>query len=415
MYLRVFGFIWGAILLTSALLATLLTLLDWAPPREAEVGFESAALRRLLTLEVTDGGQAQAMTSWQRIAPAFPDIIVTPSATCDARHVVPLPEDGCLVISSPLERGFGLHRIEPFLPPLTLGAVISALMAAALSRRIVRPLRTLGRAMGALSRGALQTRVSPELAGSGPELTRLGTAFDRAASQLQEFAESRRQLLHDLSHELRSPLARLGAAIAVLGKHPERHPAIMAQMSTDISRMDHMLGELLTLSLLSTSEVQISRQPLDLMDIVEPILSDANFEGEARQINVRYVGQDRLPVAGDAELLHRAVENTVRNAIAYSPPGTEVTVTGVLTDDAITLSIQDRGPGVAPSDLPEMFKPFRRFASSEGTKGAGLGMAIAARALTAHGGEITVAPRPGGGLSVTLHLPRDLEPAVLRP
>ncbi|WP_370271448.1 sensor histidine kinase [Pseudooceanicola nitratireducens] len=406
MYLRIFAVIWSAILMTSLLFAALISLLDLGPPRDTQILLEMEILRSHLQAFADTGGVDAAQSAWGQLQAAHPGITVVPDPTCSARVMVSDDMARCLALQAPTDPRSLLSRLEPMLMPLSIGALISAVLAAGLTRLLIRPLRRLGTAMGALARGSLQTRVSQDLVGLGSEMAQLGTAFDSAAARLQDLAENRRRLLHDLSHELRSPLARLGAAVGLLEKHPDRHGQMMAQMETDISRMDRMISELLTLSLLTNPEQQIERKALDLMDILEPILSDASFEGEPRGISVRFSGEDRLPMTGDAELLHRAIENTLRNAIAYSPDHSEVEVAARDDGQAMLIEIRDRGPGVAPEELSEMFSPFRRFASSEGTKGSGLGLAIAQRAVTAHDGAIEARLRDGGGLILRLRLPK---------
>ncbi|MEC9102993.1 MAG: histidine kinase dimerization/phospho-acceptor domain-containing protein, partial [Pseudomonadota bacterium] len=326
MYLRIFAVIWSAILMTSLLFAALISLLDLGPPRDTQILLEMEILRSHLQAFADTGGVEAAQSAWGQLQAAHPGITVVPDPTCSARVMVSDDMARCLALQAPTDPRSLLSRLEPMLMPLSIGALISAVLAAGLTRLLIRPLRRLGTAMGALARGSLQTRVSQDLVGLGSEMAQLGTAFDSAAARLQDLAENRRRLLHDLSHELRSPLARLGAAVGLLEKHPDRHGQMMAQMETDISRMDRMISELLTLSLLTNPEQQIERKTLDLMDILEPILSDASFEGEPRGITVRFSGEDRLPMTGDAELLHRAIENTLRNAIAYSPNHSEVEV-----------------------------------------------------------------------------------------
>ena len=184
MYLRIFAVIWSAILMTSLLFAALISLLDLGPPRDTQILLEMEILRSHLQAFADTGGVEAAQSAWGQLQAAHPGITVVPDPTCSARVMVSDDMARCLALQAPTEARSLLSRLEPMLMPLSIGALISAVLAAGLTRLLIRPLRRLGTAMGALARGALQTRVSQDLVGLGSEMAQLGTAFDSAAARL---------------------------------------------------------------------------------------------------------------------------------------------------------------------------------------------------------------------------------------
>lgn len=405
MILRFFGFIWGAILVTLVLFALLISTMELTAPKPALMALEKEiVLRQLSHIALTEGIEA-VLEAWRSIEPVHPDLIIAPDPTCSAVEVIRDADGQCLSVSQVLFAPPFLFRMEPFLIPLGLGAVISAIAAILLSRWLTRPIRTVSRGLKALASGDLSTRIRPLLSTSNPDLVELAAAFDNAATRLQELTENRQQLFHDISHEIRSPLARLRAAIGLLEKNPRRYETMLGQMTTDIGRLDHLVDEILTLARFEKGQLASKAEDLDLMDIIEPILADANFEGQQRGVTVRYVGVDKMELHGDAELLHRAFENVIRNALTYSPDGGEVVVSGRVSVDQIILEISDEGPGVAETDMKNLFSPFVRLGEVERSTGAGLGLAIAASAIKAHAGKISAQGGPNSGLVIRVIVP----------
>ncbi len=242
------------------------------------------------------------------------------------------------------------------------------------------------------------------------EIADLGRDFDRMAQQLQILVGSQRRLLHDVSHELRSPLARLQAAIGLARQQPEKLDASLDRIERESGRLDELVGELLTLSRLEAGMSGAMDEEVDLVGLVAGIADDAQFEAEASGRHVRFCGDGEFVVKARAELLHRALDNVIRNAVKYTRKGTEVEVEVErrTAPDCLIVTVADRGPGVPESDLQTVFEPFFRSDSSVATAGFGLGLAIARRAIEMHGGTIRVMNREGGGLCVAIVLPASI-------
>jgi two-component system OmpR family sensor kinase len=319
-----------------------------------------------------------------------------------ARSVVGAGGERYLVFA-PVQPGMRLPP-RPLLEPwqlIAIGLATSLVFSAALAWYLARPIRSLRSAFDGVALGRLETRVSPQIGSRRDEIADLGRDFDRMAAQLQSLIDAQRRLLHDVSHELRSPLARLHAAIGLARQDPRRLEASLERIEREAARLDELVGEVLTLARLEGGTASGPEETVDLADLVANIAADARFEAEAAGRSVRLESDDEVRVRGRAELLHRAVENVVRNAVKYSFPGTTVEVKLAAAGERARLSVIDRGPGIAPGEEERIFEPFYRGAAG----GFGLGLAIARRALAAHGGGIRAANAEGGGLRVDMELP----------
>ena len=233
--------------------------------------------------------------------------------------------------------------LPPILLPLFIGGLVSAVMAIFLSRWLTRPLRDVSRGLKALASGHLDTRILDSLRTSNSEIRDLGRDFDLAAERLHALTEGRSRLFHDISHEIRSPLARLRAAVGLIEVNPARGGALAKRMEGDIARLDHLVDEILTLARLDRGEPLGTVAVFDLLDIVENIIFDANFEGREKNVSARYSGAEKLELLGNPELLHRACENVVRNALSYSPNGGTVSVTGAATKTKSSSKLRTTG------------------------------------------------------------------------
>lgn len=293
-------------------------------------------------------------------------------------------------------------RPLPPLPHILIGLIASLLSAAAIAGYVARPVRRLKKAFAAAGEGDLATRIGNSMGRRNDELADLGRDFDRMADRLQQQIETQKRLLHDVSHELRSPLARLHAAIGLARQQPERFEETMTRLEREGQRMDQLVGELLTLARIDAGETGAT-ETLELGELLAELAEDARFEARQRGIGVELAAPQALPVRADPALLHRALENVVRNALRHSPEGGTVRIeTPPPTAGRGRIAILDRGPGVAEAQLEEIFLPFRR--GSDGG-GYGLGLAIARRIVEAAGGTIRAANRAGGGFCVTVELP----------
>lgn len=307
--------------------------------------------------------------------------------------------------------GAGRGMRPPPEPPIArwevivIGIATSLAFSVLLAWYLVRPIRSLRWAFGEAAAGHLETRVSPRMGGRRDEIADLGRDFDRMAQQLQALVSAQRRLLHDVSHELRSPLARLHAAIGLARQDPSKLEGTLERIEREATRLDGMVGEVLALARLESGTASRTKERVDLAYIAASIAEDARFEAETLHRNVRFSATGDAPVIGNADLLHRAVENIVRNAVKFATEGTTVDVNVSTTRTSAILTVRDHGPGITPSDLEKVFDPFYRGAAGQGTAGFGLGLAIAQRAVDAHGGAIRAANVAGGGLQVEVELP----------
>ncbi|WP_307718596.1 sensor histidine kinase [Massilia violaceinigra] len=223
---------------------------------------------------------------------------------------------------------------------------------------------------------------------------------------MRTLMDGQRHLLHDVSHELRSPLARLQAAIGLAHQQPDKIGASLERIERESVRMDKLIGELLTLSRLEVSTALPRYEDISFMDLIDDIVTDARFEAEQCGRRIALSGQAVVTVRGAPDLLWSAIENVIRNAIKHSSEGGVIEI-GISADaDRLELSVCDCGPGVAHKDLASIFKPFfRSNAAGNNVDGHGLGLAIAQRVIDAHRGTIRASNREGGGLRVDIVLP----------
>ncbi|MBX3591487.1 MAG: HAMP domain-containing protein [Burkholderiaceae bacterium] len=325
---------------------------------------------------------------------------------------VPFAADGT-IRPAPRPARFG-RPAEP-LPPVLLGAIgllASVAFSALLAWSLTRPIRHLRRAVASVAEGRLDTRVAPLMGRRADEIADLGRDFDQMAHRLQQLVASQRRLLHDVSHELRSPLARLQAAVGLARQDPERTASMLERIEREANRLDGLVGELLALARLEAGNALPPLERVDLVELVEAIVDDARFEARASGRDVSFAGADPVMATARAELLHRAFENVIRNAVKYTREGTAVEVRVGLPGAPVrdgapfVLSVADRGPGVPEPELEAIFEPFHRARNGAGEHGFGLGLAIARRAIEAHGGRIVARNRDGGGLAVEIEVPR---------
>jgi two-component system OmpR family sensor kinase len=242
--------------------------------------------------------------------------------------------------------------------------------------------------------------------GRRDELADLGRDVDSMAHKLDALVATQRRLLHDVSHELRSPLARIQAAIGLGHQDAGKIEATLERVERETVRLDALVGQLLTLARLDAGTGMDPVVPLDVVEMLADIAQDARFEARIANRDLDFSGDVAFVIHGRDETLHRAFENVLRNAVKYTASGTTVEVRAELpTSDRLCVSVCDRGPGVPPSQLAAIFEPFHRLANND-QDGFGLGLAIARRAIEAHGGSIRAENRPEGGLCIVIELPK---------
>jgi signal transduction histidine kinase len=292
--------------------------------------------------------------------------------------------------------------------PVAIGALAALVTGLVLAWYLSRPLRHLRWALHRMAEGRLDIRVEPLMRGRRDEITDLARDIDGMAAQLEQMIASRRELLHDISHELRSPLSRMQAAIGLLKQDPSQVETMIERIERESQRLDALIEEMLTLHRL-TAGAGLGRERVDVIELLHAIADDADFEALASGRSVQIDAPGNFVAEVNGELVYRAYENVIRNALKYSPPDTVVEIDARVSGDGreLVTHVRDRGPGVPPGMLEAIFEPFVRVEGSEAYGGVGLGLAIARRAMDMHGGQIGATLREGGGLEVTLRLPSE--------
>jgi two-component system sensor histidine kinase CpxA len=287
---------------------------------------------------------------------------------------------------------------------IALAVLVSGMVCFLLSRLMTNRLKELGRASRRLAQGDLDTRLRVRDRG-GDETDELARDFNTMAAQLQDRINEQKRLISDVSHELRSPLARLRVALALAEEDAAHLPSHLARIGRETDRLDQLIDQLL-----SAGEDSLTLDShIDLIALLRQLCADTGFEGRSRNVSVRFdTVLDQAVVASASDLLHRCFDNLLRNALAHSPAGGEIRVGLRQEPGAYTVAIVDQGPGVPPDELERIFNEFYRVdvARSRESGGYGLGLAIARRAVQRHGGTIR-AENISQGLRVTVTLPRD--------
>lgn len=297
---------------------------------------------------------------------------------------------------------------------LMLQLLVSALVIAGIgwiiARSISTPVAALQAAARRVAEGALQTRVGDPHTRQRDELGQLARDFDRMAERIQALVEQSRELLQDVSHELRSPLARLQLAVELArrscGEDALRH---IDQAQREVARLDRLIGEVLALSRLEGQLPGAAFEPVALDRIAEEQLEALRESAGRRDIEL-HCETVPLQVTADRGLLERALDNLLGNAIKFAPPGSCVELQLRRHQDQAELAILDRGPGIPEAELERVFQPFFRGSNAAQAEGQGLGLAIVRRIAQTHGGEAKAETREGGGLVLSLRLPLSGKP-----
>ncbi len=273
---------------------------------------------------------------------------------------------------------------------------------------VTSPVKKLRKATRELAGGNLSVRVTPALGSRRDELTSLAADFDLMAEQIETLITGQRRLLGDISHELRSPLARLNVALELARQRAgDNASSALDRIEREAENLNEMIGQLLALTRLEAGSHELEQTQFDLADLVRQIVDDADFEAHARRRSVTLTETETCNVTGNNELLRRAIENVVRNGVQYTSPDTEVVVEVLKQSDKCVVAVSDHGPGVPDDALEKIFRPFYRVedARDRETGGTGLGLAIVDRAVRLHGGTVEAVNKAGGGLKVTITLP----------
>ena len=289
-----------------------------------------------------------------------------------------------------------------YLPYYLLILAAVALVSWILAINIASPLRSLARTVDRFGAGDLSARVNSR---RKDEIGELGRAFDRMAERIGTLLTAERRLLQDISHELRSPLARLSFAAELIRTAEDRDAAV-ARLKKEIARLADLVGGLIQVTRAEGDPSASNAEELRLDELLDEIVNDCQMEAEARGCHIALETEPQLSMRGDRELLRRAIENVVRNGIRYTPGGAAVDVKLGATKEAARITVRDYGPGVPQDVLPKIFQPFFRVDDSRDTStgGVGLGLAIAYRAIGLHHGKLW-AENATPGLAVWIELP----------
>jgi signal transduction histidine kinase len=282
-------------------------------------------------------------------------------------------------------------------------------------RYLTKPLNQLGEAAASIAEGRIETRVDPSLKDRRDEIASLARNFDRMAERIEALITGQRRLLGDVSHELRSPLSRLIVALGLVklsfAKQPGIEPGFAAEAAENLERiglearrLDTLIGQLLALTRIDSGVDRGAAAQFDLANLVQEVANDADFEARACNRRIVIEHADPCTVNGFEELLRSAIENVARNAIRHTAEGTAVEISLQAHNSRASLRVRDHGPGVPETMLSDIFLPFRRIANGD-SEGAGLGLAIAERAVHVHQGTIRAMNAPVGGLIVEIDLP----------
>jgi two-component system sensor histidine kinase CpxA len=292
---------------------------------------------------------------------------------------------------------------------LAIVLFISGVGCYILARYLVAPLIVLRDATTRFAAGEHSVRIGSRIGRRRDETTELARDFDEMAERIEALMQLQRQLIGDISHELRSPLARLNVALDLARQNTGSEAEhALNRIEEEARELNTMIGELLTLTRLESGDGSVPMARIDLAELINEIAGDADFEAQGINRGVKTVVRDECSIYGNSGLLRRAIENVVRNAINYTFENTDVEISlRRQQPDSIEITVRDHGPGVAESELCNLFQPFYRTSESRErqTGGTGLGLAISERAVQLHHGTITAENAAEIGLVVRITLP----------
>ncbi len=339
------------------------------------------------------------------------------------RHEFTHGDETYSIVALPMDRGHN-HRKYKWLFPrdregvlLLLGIAIpiSILFSLLIARYLMRPLKSFEQAGMRLADGDLSARVNPEVSARGDELADFANTFDHMAERIEKLVHSHKDLLRDVSHELRSPLARVHAALSLARQRTGGAvDSEMDRIERELDRLNSLIGKLLAFARLDSRRMPLEEQLVDVESVLADVVGDAVIEGAADGKLVVLTETSKCNVMGDAEMLASCFENIIRNAIRHTRSGTAVEVSMTASDDNVcAVQVRDHGPGIDEQNLETVFELFRKFddQGGENTGSSGIGLAIAKKVVALHNGEISAANAPEGGLIVTVTLPLADAPA----
>jgi two-component system sensor histidine kinase CpxA len=350
--------------------------------------------------EVADGRRRTADSALSRLLP-HPQFLRSSMTGPDGRRytlVLELPPGNPTV--------FGPHGVPSL--GILIAVLSSGLVCYFLARYLSSPIVELRTAAQRLAAGDLSARVKGRSSEGGDEISQLVYDFNHMAERIESLVAAQSRLLKDISHELRSPLARLAVALELARQRSgsDAHSAL-DRINLESDRMTALIGSLTTIARLESGAENARKIPVELEELVQEVARDAAFEAQTRTSQVECEILDELPVHGDPALLHSALENVVRNATRYTPGGTTVKIRAERSGNEAVVLVTDCGPGVPHHELQKIFRPFYRIDDSRvrNTGGVGLGLAITEQAVKIHGGTVAASNLPEGGLKIEIRIP----------
>lgn len=285
-------------------------------------------------------------------------------------------------------------------------SLIAVVLCYILALYLTSPIRKLRSATKKLADGDLQARVETSVTKRRDELADLARDFDEMAERIEGLITSQQRLNRDISHELRSPLARLNVALELAkARSGADSQSLLNRIESESTRLNEMIGRLLQLSQLESGSEIADKRRIDLSELVKDVAADADFEAKGLDKFVQSGEIEKCNVDGNEELLRSAIENVLRNAVRYTAERTAVEVSLTRQNGHAVVTVADHGGGVPDNELKNLFRPFYRVGEdrTRSTGGTGLGLAIAERAVKAHKGKIR-AFNHNGGLKVEIEL-----------
>jgi two-component system sensor histidine kinase CpxA len=299
------------------------------------------------------------------------------------------------------------RRPRWFWQNIGVAMLVSAAFSLLLAWYVAAPLQRIRASTRRFAEGDLDARVGHLRFGRSAEISSLAAEFDAMAARIKTLIESHRRLVRDVSHELRSPLARQRVALELArGGDPAQINASLDRIECESDRLEAMLAQALELSRLETASVPM--QDMVALDaLLDDVITNADYEGGPRGRKVVLAERTPLALTGSHQALYSAFENVIRNALVYTADGSAVSVRLTRVGDEARISVRDRGPGVAATELARILEPFYRTdtARTRSSGGTGLGLAIARRAIERHGGSIVARNAEDGGLEIVMGLP----------
>jgi two-component system, OmpR family, sensor histidine kinase CpxA len=287
--------------------------------------------------------------------------------------------------------------------------LVTGIISYLLARHLTAPIRQLQRAVQSMASGDLAARVKGKVGARRDELGELARDFNAMGDEIERLISAQKRMLGDVFHELRSPLARLQVALGLARKAAgQQCEKDHDRIEKEVVRMDELIGQVISLVRLETAGKELDNSVVALGALLNEVVEDAQFEASSQHKQVLLEIKSAAEIQGDAELLHSALENVVRNAVAYTPEGSSVSVQLVEEGGQLVITVRDQGCGVDESSIGSLFDAFYREgdARDRDSGGYGLGLAIAQRAVLLHDGAIRARNHPDGGLEIEIRLPQ---------